>query len=182
MRKREFTPEQVEFVRSNIQVMSGRKVAKAFTEHFGEPLGQTQLRRLCERNAIKNPRKEFSALPVGYERWSEYYQCYMVKVKQISVKGMKPSHERRKLRDSQWKMKQTYVWEQTHGKELPNDMIIVFLDGDRTNYNPENLYAAPLQNVGYVYRTNMNSEFAPVMKSALICADLAFALAEGMKK
>lgn len=175
MRKREFTKEQIEFIRNGLQEMSTRKVAEAYTEFFGEPLGQTQLRRVCKRNNIPNPRPCRKPLPVGYERWSDYYQCYVIKVANISVSGMKPSKERHRLREKQWKLKQNYVWEQTHGIELPTDMVVVFLDGDRTNYDPKNLFAAPLENIGYVYRTKINSEFAPVMKSALICAGLAFA-------
>lgn len=176
MRKRNFTKEQVEFVRENIRTMSTRKVAAAYTERFGEPLGQTQLRRLCERNGIENPRQANKPLPVGYERWSDYYQCYVVKVRQISVKGMRPSKERRRIRDSQWQLKQNYIWELEHHRKLPKDWIVVFLDGDRTNYEPNNLYAATLEEIGYTYRTKINSEFAPVMRSALICSKLAFSL------
>lgn len=179
MRKREFTEEQVEFIRAGLQLMSTRKVAEAYTKHFGEALGQTQLRRVCERNGITNPRKENKPLPVGYERWSDYYQCYIVKTSAVSVKGMKPSRERQRLRNSQWQLKQNYIWELEHQRKLPKDWIVVFLDGDRTNYDPSNLYAATLEEIGYTYRTKINSEFAPAMRSALICSKLAFALSIG---
>ena len=181
MRKREFTDEQVEFIRTGLQTMSTRKVAEAYSRHFGEPLGQTQLRRACDRNGISNPRGENEPLPTGHERWSDFYQCYVVKVRQISVKGMKPSRERERLRASQWQLKQVYVWENANGCKLPDGWVIVFLDGDRTNYDPKNLYASPLEEVGYVYRTKIDSEFPPVMKSALMCSELAFALSRQRK-
>lgn len=156
--------------------MSTRRVAEAYTLHFGEPLGQTELRRVCQRNGIENPRKENKMLPVGTERYSEYYQCMVVKTSLFSAKGIKPSNEREYQRNSQWQLKQNYVWEQTHHKKLPKGMVVVFLDGDRMNYNPSNLMATPLQNIGFVYRSGVASEFAPVMKSALMYADLYFAV------
>lgn len=178
MKRREFTTEQIEFIRDNLQIMSTRKVAEAYTIHFGEPLGQTELRRVCQRNGIENPRKENKMLPLGTERYSEYYQCMMIKTSLFSAKGIKPSIKREIARNNQWQLKQNYVWEQTHGKKLPKGMVVVFLDGDRMNYDPSNLVAAPLQNVGFVYRTGVASEFAPVMRSALKYAELYFAVKE----
>ena len=176
-----FTDEQVEFIRSNLKNMSTRKVAEAYSKEFGEALGQTQLRRVCEQYGIQNPREEYKPKPIGYEKWSDYYQCMIVKVKQVSVKGMKPSAERHALRQSQWQMKQNYIWEHEHGMKLPSDMMIVFLDGDRTNYDPANLYAAHLEEIGYVYRTKIASENPKIMESALLTAKLVFTLAERRK-
>jgi len=37
-----------------------------------------------------------------------------------------------------WQHKQKYIWEQLHGK-VPKGYAVIFVDGDRTNFDPENL-------------------------------------------
>lgn len=174
MKRREFVPEQVSFVRDCIEEMiPQRRIAELFTERF-EPIGQTELRRLMKRNGIESKRQANKMLPVGSEKWSDYYQCMMVKVNEYSVIGEPDKKKRDRLRNAQWKMKQNLVWEQTTGKQLPWRYCVMFLDGDRTNYQPENLYAVPLQVAGSVEKWKMHSEDPEIYKSALMYGELYY--------
>lgn len=175
MKRREFTPEQIEFIRDGIAEIPTRRLAEAYTERFGEPLGQTELRRVMLRNGIENPRKEFSSLPIGTERYSPYYDCMVVKVADVSVSGEKVS-DYAKLRQNNWKLKQNLVWEQSTGKKLPWRYIVIFLDGNRMNYQPENLYAVPLQVAGTIAKMKMDSEDATIYKTALMWGELYYTL------
>lgn len=176
MRKREATPEQVEFIREGIQRMSTRECARAFTERFGEPLGQTQLRRIMARNGISASVKKNDFLPVGTERYSKYYDCIVVKVGDCHVCNEISTQERDRKRNSNWKLKQNLIWEQTTGKPLPKGWCVVFLDGDRLNYEPENLYAVPLYVIGNIEKMRMHSENPEIYKTALIWGRLYFIL------
>lgn len=178
MIRREASVEQIEFIRDNIQRMSTRECARAFTEQFGEPLGQTQLRRIMDRNGITSSVKRNDFLPVGTERYSRYYDCIIVKVGDNHVCKEVSTHERDRKRNSNWKLKQNLIWEQTTGKELPWRWVVIFLDGDRTNYDPSNLYAVPLQIVGTIERMRMHSENPEIYKTALIWGQLYFILKE----
>lgn len=175
MKRRYFTPQQIEFVREGITELPTRRLAEAFTERFGEPIGQTELRRLMVRNGIENPRKEYSQLPIGYERYSTYYDCMVVKVDDVSVSGKK-KEDYAKCRQNNWKLKQNLVWEQYTGKSLPWRHIVVFLDGDRMNYNPDNLYAVPLNVAGTIEKMKMHSEDAAIYKTALTWGELYYQL------
>lgn len=175
MTRRYFTQEQVNFIRNGIAELPTRRLAEAYTERFGEPLGQTELRRVMKRNGIENPRKEYSQLPIGFERYSPYYDCMVVKVDDVSVSGAERENYA-KLRQGNWKLKQNLVWEQSTGKTLPWRHIVVFLDGDRTNYAPENLYAVPLQVAGTIAKMKMNSEEATINKTALMWGELYYTL------
>lgn len=173
MKKREFSPEQIDFIRESIQEMSTRECARAFTEKFGEPLGQTQLRRVMDRKCISASVKRNDCLPVGYERYSAYYDCMIVKVNDYHVQG-----GNRKIRNKNWRLKQTVVWEHSTGKKLPKAWVVMFLDGDRMNYNPENLYAVPLHVAGLIEKMHMHSEDPEIYKTALIWGQLYFTLKE----
>lgn len=175
MGKRTFTAEQIEFIRQGIAELPTRKLAEKYSEYFNEPLSQTELRRVMERNEIKNPRKNYVMLPIGTERYSPYYDCIMIKVATVSVAGASEK-EARKMRAHNWQMKQNYIWEQTTGKKLPWRNIVVFLDGNRTNYSPDNLYAVPLNVAGTIERMKMTSDDPTINKTALIWGQLYFAL------
>lgn len=41
-----------------------------------------------------------------------------------------------------WRQKSAIVWEEANGRALPEGHRILFVDGDKTNYDPENLVAA----------------------------------------
>ena len=174
--KRIFTDEQVEFIRENIQTMSTRQCAEAFSAFFAEPLGQTELRRVMHRNGIQASKKRNDFAPIGAERYSEYYQCVMVKVGGYRCNKGDSRSERDYKRNVNWKLKQNLVWEQTNGKELPWRWVVVFLDGNRMNCNPDNLYAVPLNVVGTIEKMRMHSENPEIYKTALIWCKLFFAM------
>ena len=174
--RRIFTDEQVEFIRENIQTMSTRECARAFSEFFSEPLGQTELRRVMARNGIQSSKKRNDFAPIGTERYSEYYQCMMVKVGGYQCHKGDSRSERDYKRNANWKLKQNLVWEQANGKELPWRWVVVLLDGDRMNYNPDNLYAVPLNVAGTIEKMRMHSENAEIYKTALIWGKLYYAM------
>lgn len=174
--RRTFTDEQVEFIRENILDMSTRDCAKAFSEFFNEPLGQTELRRVMKRNNIEASVKRNDFIPVGTERYSSYYQCILVKVGEYHCHKGDNRTERNYKRNCNWKLKQNLIWEQANGKELPWRWVVIFLDGDRTNYSPDNLYAVPLNVAGTIEKMRMHSEDADIYKTALIWGQLYYAL------
>ena len=174
--KRHFTEEQIAFVRVGIEELPTRKLAERFSEVFGEPLGQTELRRMMKRYGIQNPRKENKQLPIGAEKYSPYYDCIMVKVSDASVSGVKDNKEKGRIRNSLWRMKQNVVWEQTTGKKLGWREVVMFLDKDRMNYSPENLYAVPINIAGTVAKMGWDQQDPQFNKTALMWGELFYAM------
>lgn len=156
----EFTEDERVFVSDLVtQMIPQRKIVELFNQTFGKNIGQTQLRRMMRRSGIESVKKERTAVPIGYEYYSSYYKCKVVKV----------SHER-----NGWKLKQNLVWEQAIGKQLPRHSVVIFLDGNRDNYAPDNLYAVPLHVVGNIEKWQMHSEEPMIYKSALMYGELYF--------
>lgn len=172
---RNLSDAEVAFLRNNIAKLSTRKLAEKFSEQFS-PIGQTQLRRMLAKYHISNPRKENKMLPVGTEKYSSYYDCIQIKVEEISVAGISNDKTKNKLRNKQWQLKQNYVWEKTHNRKLKYREIVIFLDGDRTNYDPDNLFAVDLNVAGTIEKMGMHSENSEIYKTALIWGQLYYAL------
>lgn len=173
----QFTDEQASFVRELVLIETPqRQICKLFHDQFGWKLGQTQLRRLMHRAGIETVRQENAMLPIGTEKYSSYYKCMMVKTNEYSIVGESDRKRANYLRNKQWQLKQNYIWEQTNHKKLPDGYVVIFLDGDRMNYDPNNLHAVRLEVVGSVEKWKMHSEDPEIYKAALLYGELYFAL------
>lgn len=78
--------------------------------------------------------------PVGYEIPAKDGYV-LVKVAEEPTKSMSKDN---------WRLKHVHVWEQAHGRPLPEGMCVYFADHDRTNYDPANLVAVPRSMVSMV--------------------------------
>jgi len=176
VRARVFTSEQVEWIRENIKSMTTRECAERFSEHFNQPTGQTMLRRVMAKNQIQASGKLNDFTPIGTERYSDYYQCMIVKTGNYHCEKGVNVKDRDKQRNRNWTLKQNLVWEKANGRKLQWREVVVFLDGNRMNYAPENLYAVPLNVVGTIEKMRMHSEDKDIYKTALIWGELYYAL------
>lgn len=75
-----------------------------------------------------------------------------------------------------------YLWEKHYNKKLPQDMIIVFLDGNRRNFNIENL--AAITRAEHLYITDHRLRFsdAQLSKTGTLIAKVAVKAKERGKK
>lgn len=174
MRKRIDSVEQIEWIRQNAPTMTTRKLAECFTETFNLPTGQTQIRRMMERNGIKASGKRNDFIPIGTERYSRYYDCMVVKVGDYHCTKGTSKKERDRNRNENWKLKQNLVWETTHGRKLMFRECVIFLDGNRMNYNPDNLYAVKMNVAGTIEKMQMHSEDKDIYKTALMWGELFY--------
>ena len=46
-----------------------------------------------------------------------------------------------KLAERKWQLYQRYIWEKANHKQLKKNQVVLFLDGNRDNYAPDNLMA-----------------------------------------
>ena len=72
-------------------------------------------------------RKRNSGYPIGYELWRNGY--LMVKI----------SNDKNLPFRRRWKPKQVLIWEQYYKKKVPDGCIVIFKDGNNTNFEISNL-------------------------------------------
>lgn len=78
-----------------------------------------------------------------------------------------------KIGNKKWIYKQRYVYEKYYGK-LPDNYMVVFLDGDRTNYDIDNLMAVKKSEYNYVKNKELLSKNKELNKTALLTARLNY--------
>lgn len=110
-----------------------------FCENFGFELSRGQISQFRARYG-RQTKKGVSGrrpVPVGTERFTKD-NYIMVKVAERPSKAMSKDN---------WKMKHVWVWEQTHGP-VPDGCCVFFADGNKYNFDPDNLVAVPRKLVG----------------------------------
>lgn len=103
---------------------------------WGIPTTPENLRKYLSRRKIRykgyNPSKAHApSYPVGYERPARDDGMVMVKT------------------EDGWDYKQRVVWKKHYG-EIPKNHFIIFLDGDRTNYDISNLACVSSRESSYM--------------------------------
>lgn len=83
-----------------------------------------------------------------------------------------------KVKPNKWKYKQRYIYEQYHKVELPKETMVVFLDGDRTNFDINNLMAVSTPEYNCIKNKDLLSNNSMVTKTAILGARLYYKIKE----
>jgi hypothetical protein len=71
-----------------------------------------------------------------------------------------------------WKQKSWLVWEEANGRPVPPDTNIVFANGDKSDFRPENLVAVPRALWAVIARNGWGFHDAPSLRSCMLLAEL----------
>jgi len=144
--KTRFTDEIVSFIKSLPTDMTYAEIARRVNVNFGTHTHRATIGELCakrlgfnrtggngqfQKGQIGPTTKE-----VGHE--SNLNGYISVKIADKPIDGV---HTYKK-RKANWMPKHRYIYEQHHGP-IPKGWIVVFLDGNSRNFDPDNLYALP---------------------------------------
>ncbi|MCK9526077.1 MAG: HNH endonuclease [Limnochordia bacterium] len=110
-----------------------------------------------------------TAAPVGAECWKGGY--LYVKVADNPLPKNFTTEDIRK----NWKQKHRLVWEKAYGK-IPKGGIIVFLDGDRNNFDLDNLYCTSKKITTPMIRNNWFSDNREMTLTAIKWCELFYAM------
>ena len=66
---------------------------------------------------------------------------------------------------NKWVLKHVYIWEQATGQKVPKDSIITFLDGNKRNFNIDNLACITKNENARLNKLGLRSEFAEITQA-----------------
>lgn len=122
-----WTEEQIKFLESNIKGKKLQDLTDMFNKHFNLGLRIGQVRSCVRKYKFKSGLLSgpgdgpYNILPVGTES--------IVKGGYTDIKVAEPST---------WRRKHQVIWEEHYG-EIPKGSMIIFGDGDVTNFDIDNL-------------------------------------------
>ena len=79
---------------------------------------------------------------------------------------------KREKRNDQWRMKHHIVWEEANGEPVPKGCNIVFADGDRRNFKPENLVCVSRADWAQIQRKGLQYSDADTLRNAIAISRL----------
>lgn len=152
----EWTQERIEWVSKMVKVLPHSQIPKLFQEAFGVPVADTAIKGACARYGIRTGRS--GQFKKGNKSWNEGTKGVMKANATTFKKGQSPHNEKplgteRKTKDGiievkvkmtgksceRWQSKHSLLWEQRTGQKVPAGHVVMFADGNRSNYDQSNL-------------------------------------------
>ena len=143
------------------------KLLNIATNKYGYQITKEMLREYLSKRQIRykgyNPKKVKAMgnrIPIGTE--------YVKPDNMVLVK----------VAPNKWKYKQRYIYEQYHNVELPKGTMVIFLDGDRTNFDISNLMAVSTPEYNCIKNKDLISNNGMATKTAILSARLYYKVKE----
>ena len=175
-----YTAEQEKWLIENIDShLNSITLTAAFNRVFNSSRAATAIRRKIKRllpehkfphsgGKEKGEGSSSTALPVGTERWKDGY-LYV----KVADSPLPKKFTVMQLREN-WVQKHRLVWESAHGK-IPKGKLIIFLDGDRSNFDLNNLYCIDRKITTVMMRNNWFTDSKEHTLTAIKWCELYFA-------
>ncbi len=190
------TPKQHQYFVKNNQGTSSKQMAKLMNEKFGLQLTERQINAYRKNHHLSSGLTGY--YPKGNVPWNKgkHYQaggrCAETQFKKGNIPyNHKPVGTERVSRDgyievkirepNKWRGKHVVIWESLHGPR-PKGYKIIFADGNRRNFDPENLL---LVSSAELVRMNQNGwifDDAELTKTGAAVAKLKCLAAERKRK
>lgn len=146
MGKYKYTAEQDEWLKENAKHFIWSDLSEEFYKKFGIVKKFRTLKSHCNNTLKCSPHLN------GYEKGRVIYNTRPLGSEYVTPNGYtyvkisdKPITRNTKGRSSvNWKAKHIIEWEKYNKKQLPEGFTVSFLDGDKTNFDIDNLIALPV--------------------------------------
>ena len=81
-----------------------------------------------------------------------------------------------------WRGKHSLVWEAHHGRPIPKGHVVIFADGNRRNFDPDNLLLVSRAQLARMNQTHLIKNDAELTKTGVIVADVLSKIGERKRK
>ena len=128
--KRSYTKEQEEWLVNKLPYYSPIVLVDMFKEHFNQDIKVRTIRNIKHANKVKS----------DYQR-KIYDTTFREKIKKPLYNERIGNRDRVYVRvaNKKYQIKTRYIWEQYYGRKIPKDYDVIYLDGNKENYDIDNL-------------------------------------------
>ena len=155
-----YTDEMVSYIEDNRFKLNVNQMCKSLKINFDKDVTPKALRKYYYRHNL-----DFKKMVIQRQN------CTIKHPIGTESNPDKNGLVRIKINDKQWVYKQRYIYEQHYGK-IPKGYKVIFLNGDKTDYDINNLAIAPYKDILYIYGNNLNSSDREVTRLSLKVAHL----------
>lgn len=181
-----FTSEQKEFIRSHVMGRPVQELTDLFNETFKTEIRPSQIRAFKKNNGLSSGltgRFESGHIPANKGKPKAWAGGEATQFQ----KGHKPHNyvpvgsERVngddyvdiKVADpNKWRGKHLIVWEQQNDRPVPKGHAVIFGDGNRRNFNPDNLILVTRGQLAIMNKRGLIQNDAELTRTGVIVADI----------
>jgi hypothetical protein len=203
---KKYTDEHIEFLRNNIVGTSFKDLTEMFNQQFDMNLSRAAIVSLTDRHGLHNEidakfnkGHEPTQFKKGTIPWNKGKKGFMGANKTSFKKGNRshnwvPIGTERETKDGyiqvkvqdgkfqhNWKGKHIIIWEE-HNRPVPKGSVIIFGDGDKTNFSIENLILVTRNQLKCLNRQNLIQKDADLTRAAITIVDLQNKIIDKGKK
>jgi hypothetical protein len=195
---RKYTQEHIDFIRANINGCPFKELTGMFNERFDMSIKISTMIALADRHGLHNGRNtrfnkghQSTQFKKGHEPWNKGKKGVVTGGKATQFKPGHKAHnwvpigsERVngdgyvdvKVRDGRlqnnWKGKHIITWEKHHGRTVPQGHAVIFGDGNRRNFDPDNLLLVSRKQLVRLNQKKLIQGDARLTNTGIIIADI----------
>ena len=187
-----YTNEMIEFLKEVTSGKTYKEITEIFNKKFNLNVTAEKIKSLLSRKKICTGTKG-CLYKKGSVPWNKGVYGYMGANKTSFKKGHKPKNwkpvksERidtegytliKIAEPRKWALKHRIIWEEHYKKKVPRDCVIIFADGDKSNFNIENLICVSRKELRVLNKCSLIKNEAELTKTGLNIAKIRIKLAE----
>lgn len=191
-----YTNEMIEFLREVTSGKTYKEITELFNRRFNLDVTAEKIKSLLSRKKIHTGTKG-CLYKKGSVPWNKGVYGYMGANKTSFKPGNIPANwkpvgsERidtegytliKIAEPKKWALKHRIIWEEYHKKKVPRGSAIIFADGDKTNFNIENLICVSRKELRVLNKCSLIKNDLELTKTGLNIAKIRIKLAELRKE
>ena len=196
MRGHQYTDEEMDWLREHVRLMSYAELTPLFNARFGCDLKAEAIAQHCFRRGLSTGRD--GRFAKGHATWNKGRKGLDIGGKKTRFKpGNRPplwvpvGTEGCRNQDGYlmvkvaepnvWRYRHRLVWE-AHNGPIPKGCAVIFADGDRRNFDPENLLLVTRAELGRINKQRLIKPDADLTKAGMALVKLQRKIDERLKE
>lgn len=194
MEKHRFTPEQIEFIKTNVVGNGRAELTTLFNNRFQMRLGKNQITAFVKNNKLnsgldgrfkpgsipfnKGKKGACGWEPTQFKKGNKPWNYKPVGTERVNCDGYVDV----KIADpNKWRAKHVLIWEAANG-QIPKGHALVFADGDKLHVSLDNLILVTRGQLARLNQNHLIQNDPELTKSGVIIADIITKCAERKKQ
>nr|DAY42625.1 MAG TPA: HNH endonuclease [Caudoviricetes sp.] len=191
-----YTAEMIEFLREVTSGKTYKEITELFNKKFNLDVTAQKMKSLLSRKKI-NTGTRGCLYKKGKVPWNKGKKGYMGANRTSFKKGHKPKNWRpvgservdkdgytltKIAEPKKWALKHRVIWGEHHKNKVPKGSVIIFADGDRSNFSIENLICVSRNELRVLNKCSLIKNDVELTKTGLNVAKIRIKLAELKKE
>lgn len=197
-----YTDEMIDYIKSIAKGRFTTDITQLFNEKFNMSVSVNAIRRVMYSRGIRTGVKTtFAKGSIPANKGMKISDATRAKIAHTWYrKGNVPSNTRNigdeliekdgytliKVQNTgkryeKWKLKHVFIWEQYHNQKVPKGHIVIFLDGNKSNFNIDNLVCISRRENAKLNQRHLRFNNSELTKTSINIVKLECAIRDKLK-